>query len=111
MAQEDVLRQIAQWAERVSDEELRGVLELLTAEYRGRLRRATQRAAAGLQPGDEVQNLKPGRRLPLGARGRVVHLTRSRVHVDFGEHGTWSVPATAIAKAPPASALQDTATR
>lgn len=50
-------------------------------------------------------------RLPLGARGRVVHLTRARVHVDFGEHGTWSVPATAIAKAPQAFVLRDTPTR
>lgn len=98
---DDGLRQIAEAAQKLSDEELRRVLEYLSAEYKDRLKRAQQRAALTLGPGDEVETTTAGRNLPVGSRGRVLHLARTRVHVDFGERGTWAVLATGLKKLNP----------
>jgi hypothetical protein len=98
MAPNDALRQIADLVEHLSEEELARVMEFLNAEYRHRLRRAAQRAALTLREGDRVETLQPGRRVPRGARGRVLHVARSRVHVDFGELGIWALLPTGVRK-------------
>ena len=110
------MRQIAEAAQKLSDDDLRRLLEYLSLEYKDRLRRAEQRAALTLGPGDEVESTRPGRKLPVGSRGRVLHLARTRVHVDFGEHGVWAVLATGLKKlnsqpaSPSASAAADAPT-
>ena len=74
---------------------------LLRDEYKARLRRQDALAAMMLNPGDWVENLRPGRKLPQGAKGHVVELRRSgRVEVHFPEHGVWSMDASLVRKIP-----------
>lgn len=98
MAYDDSLRRIAQLVEQLPDEQFHRVMEFLNAEYRNRLSRAAQHAALTLGPGDWVETLQPLRRIPRGARGRVVHVARSRVHVDLGKHGIWALLPNGIRK-------------
>jgi len=100
MADEGI-RHIAEAAQKLSDEELRRLLEYLSAEYKDRLKHAEQRARLTLGPGDEVETTVLGKNLPLGSRGHVLHLARTRVHVDFGHRGTWAVLASGLKKITP----------
>lgn len=100
MADEGI-RQIAEAAQKLSDDELRRLLQYLSAEYKDRLKHAEQRARLTLGPGDDVETTVPGKNLPVGSRGRVLHLARTRVHVDFGEHGVWAVLASGLRKLAP----------
>jgi hypothetical protein len=97
---DDPLGRMAELAEKLSDDDLRRVLEFLSSEYRARLKRAEERAALSFRPGDEVETLHPSRRLPAGARGRVVHRVRTRLHVDFGEQGVWAMLPTGLRSVP-----------
>lgn len=97
------VRRIAEIAQSLTDAELRRVLEYLSADYKDRLKRAEQRAALTLAPGDEVESTTEGR-LPVGSRGRVLHLARTRVHVDFGERGVWAILASGLKKLTPQAA-------
>jgi hypothetical protein len=100
-SKDDDLRQMADAAVKLSDQELLSLLEFLNTEYRARLRRAAQAAALALHPGDEVENLKGSRRLPQGARGTVTGIRRGRILVLFKDHGgVWSMHATLIRKIP-----------
>lgn len=89
---------LAEAAQKLSDDDLRRLLQILSADYKDRLKRAEKRAALSLAPGDEVESTVPGRNLPVGSPGRVLHVARTRVHVDFGERGTWAVLASGLKK-------------
>ena len=101
MTHDELLRQIAEMTEKLPDEEFHWLMEFFNAEYRTRMQRAAKRAALTLRPGDWVETLQPGRHLPRGARGRVLHLARSRIHVDFAEQGIWALLPTAVKKIEP----------
>lgn len=98
MTHDERLRQIAEMMETLPDEQFHRLMEFVNAEYRTRLQRAAKLAALTLRPGDWVETIEQGRHLPLGARGRVIHLARSRVHVDFAEQGIWALLPTGIKK-------------
>jgi hypothetical protein len=98
MADDEGIRQIAEAAQKLSNDQLRRLLEYLSTEYKDRLKHAEQRARLTLGPGDEVETTIPGKNLPAGSRGRVLHLARTRVHVDFGESGVWAVLASGLKK-------------
>ena len=91
MTHDERLRQIAEMMETLPDEEFHRLMEFVNAEYRTRLQRAAKLAALTLRPGDWVETIEQGRHLARGARGRVIHLARSRIHVDFAEQGTWAL--------------------
>ena len=107
MTDDDLLRQIADMTAKLPDEEFHRLMEFLGAEYRTRLQRAVQHAALTLRPGDWVQTLQPVRHLAAGARGRVVQLARSRIHVDFAEQGIWALLPTGVKKLESGPAEQD----
>ena len=98
MTHDEILRQIAEMTERLPDGEFHRLMEFLGAEYRTRLQRAAKLAALTLRPGDWVETIEEGRRLPCGSRGRLLHLARSRVHVDFAEQGIWALLPTGLKK-------------
>src|SRR3972149_6632170 len=107
MAHDELLRQIAEMTEKLPDEEFHRLMEFFNAEYRMRLQRAAQHAALTLRPGAWVKTLQPGRRLARGPRGRMLHLARSRIHVDFAEHGIWALLPTGVKKLEPGPAEED----
>ena len=107
MTHDDLLHQIAELVEKLPDEEFQRLMEFLNAEYRTRLQRATRHAALTLRPGDWVETIQPGRHLARGARGRVIHLARSRIHIDFAEQGTWALLPTGVKKVEPGTAEED----
>lgn len=98
MAQDEALRQIAELAAKLSDEDLRALLEYLSADYKTRIKVAAQKAALGLRQGDEVENVRGGRKLPAGARGHVSEVRGGKVVVHFPDYGAWTVDATMIRK-------------
>src|SRR5881628_2428330 len=91
MTHDELLRQIAEMTEKLPDGEFHRLMEFINAEYRSRLQRAAKLAALTLRPGDWVETIEQGRHLPRGSRGQVLHLARSRVHVDFAEQGIWAL--------------------
>lgn len=94
---QDLALKLAEWAHSLSGEDLRQALEFLGLEYRDRLRRAGQLAALAFRPGEAVENVKDGRRLPAGARGQVIAVRGGAVRVHFPEHGgEWRMPATLL---------------
>jgi hypothetical protein len=101
MNQDERLRQIAELTEKLSDQEFHRLMGFLAAEYRTRMQRAAHRAALTLQPGDWVGTLESGRHLPRGARGRVLHLARSRIHADLGGQGIWALLPLGVKKIDP----------
>jgi len=104
MTHDELLHRIAEMTEKLPDEESYRLMEFFNAEYRTR---AAQHAALTLRPDDWVETLWPGRHLARGARGRVVHLARSRIHVDFAEQGIWALLPTGVKKLEPAPAEED----
>ena len=98
MTHDELLHRIAEMTEKLPDEESYRLMEFFNAEYRARLQRATKLAALTLRPGDWVETIRQGRHLACGARGRVIHLARSRVHVDFAEQGIWALLPTGLKK-------------
>ena len=107
MTHDELLHQIAEMTEKLPDAEFHRLMEFFNAEYRTRLQRAAKLAALTLRPGDWVETTQPGRHLARGARGRVVHLARSRIHVDFAEQGIWALLPTEIKKLEPGPADED----
>jgi hypothetical protein len=81
MTHDELLRQIAEMTEKLSDEEFHRLMEFFNAEYRTRLQRAAKLATLTLRPGDWVETIQQGRHIARGARGRVLHFARSRIHV------------------------------
>src|SRR5437867_2657398 len=99
MTHDELLRQIAEMTEKLPDEEFYRLMEFFNAEYRARQQRAAKIAALTLRPGDWVETIEQGRHLARGAaRGRVLHLARSRIHVDFAEKGIWALLPTGVKK-------------
>ncbi|MBI2932485.1 MAG: hypothetical protein HYY16_12605 [Planctomycetes bacterium] len=83
---------------KLSDQDLRAVLEYLGQEYKLRVKRADPMAAIALREGDWVEMVKDGRKLPAGAKGHVVEIRRGKVDVHFPDHGMWTVSATMVHK-------------
>ena len=98
MTHDELLRQIAEMTEKLPDEEFYRLMEFFNAEYRARQQRAAKIAALTLRPGDWVETIEQGRHLARGSRGRVLHLARSRIHVDFAEQGIWALLPTGVKK-------------
>lgn len=90
---------------KLGNEEFQDLLERIRQEARVRAETAAIRASAYFEPGDEVVNLRQGRKPPLGARGRVEEVTPGRVVVHFCGVGTYEMPATLVRKVDPASAV------
>lgn len=95
-------------AKKLSDEEMRQVLEVLGEEYKFRVRLADQLAAMEFRVGDWVETTKQGKRLPAGAKGHVTEVRRERVDVHFPEHGMFTISASMVRKTepPPVVGLQ-----
>ncbi|MBI4566144.1 MAG: hypothetical protein HY716_15770 [Planctomycetes bacterium] len=100
MPADDPVAQSAELGRKLSDEDLRRVIEFLVAELRGRIRQAGQIAALSLRPGDEVESVKESRKLPQGTRGHVAEVRGSKVVVHFPDFGQWKMDATLVRKVP-----------
>lgn len=90
--------QIVEAAQKLSDAELRQVLEILSDELKHRYKRADRIAAAALQGGYWVETIMPGGKLPAGARGHIVEIRREHVQVHFPDHGVFTVSAKMLRK-------------
>jgi hypothetical protein len=90
--------QIVDAAQKLNDDELRQVLEILSDELKHRYRRADQIAAAALRVGDWVEMTKGAKKLPAGAKGHIVEIRREQVDIHFPEHGMFGVSAAALRK-------------
>lgn len=92
--------QLIEWTRKLTDEELRRVIDFLCEEYKTRFTRAAQAAALALKPGDWVEVVQASRKLAAGTRGHIVEIRRSgKVDVHFPEHqGLWTMTATRVRK-------------
>ena len=105
MSDQSWLAQFGEWAEKLSDDELKRAIEFMNEEYRMRYQRAAILAALNFKPGDWIENLKGSRKLPAGARGHIVAIKLDRVEVHFPDYeGLWAMTPTLIRKVdgPPA---------
>jgi hypothetical protein len=93
--------QVIEAARKLSDAELRDVLEFLSGELKQRYKLANQMAAKGLSSADWVETTITGKKLPLGARGHVVGIRREHVDVHFPDFGMFTVSATMLRKIDP----------
>lgn len=95
--------QVITAAQKLTDAELRQVLEFLNGELKQRYKRANQLAAMELQGGYWVETIVGGKKLPLGAKGHIVEIRREHVEVHFPEFGHFRVSANMLRKtdAPP----------
>ena len=76
--------QVIAAAQKLSDAELRQVLDVLRDELKHRYKHADQVAAKALRDSDWVETIMPAKKLPLGAKGHIVEVRREHVCVDFG---------------------------
>ena len=95
--------QVVEAAQKLSDAELRQVLEILGDELKHRYKRADQLAAMALKDTDWVETTMPGKKLPLGAKGHISKIRREHVDVHFPDYGMFTVSAKMLRKidAPP----------
>jgi hypothetical protein len=93
--------QCLDWAEKLSNEELREVLEHLSFKLKMRLKEASLRAVLVLRTGDWVENLQDVRKLPAGARGHITDIRRDKIDVHFPDHGHFTMPASMVRKTDP----------
>lgn len=96
----DVSR-VVEAAQKLSDEELRRVLQILSDELKHRYKRADQIAAAALTDTDWVETTIAGTELPLGAKGHIVKIRRERIDVHFPDHGMFTVSAKMLRRIDP----------
>ncbi len=97
---DEIRKQALDAAGKLTDEELLEFISSLVDIHRGRAKVASYRAQQQFRTGDEVENVKHGRKLPIGARGHVTGLVGARELVHFPDFGTWQVDATTIRKVP-----------
>jgi hypothetical protein len=95
--------QIVDAAQKLDDDELRQVLEVLSLELKYRYKRADQLAALALKDTDWVETVIEGTKLPLGAKGHIVKIRRERVDVHFPDHGMFTVSAKMLRRIDPPS--------
>ena len=93
--------QVVEAAQKLSDAELRQVLEILSVELKHRYRRADQVAAAALKDTDWVETVVNGTKLPLGAKGHISKIRRERVDVHFPDYGMFTVSAKMLRRIDP----------
>lgn len=93
--------QVIDAAQKLSDDELRQVLEILSDELKYRYKRADQIAAAAFKSTDWVETVIPGTKLPLGAKGHISKIRRERVDVHFPDHGLFTVSAKMLRRIDP----------
>jgi hypothetical protein len=103
MDDKPTVSQVLEAAYKLTDHEIRQVLDLLRDELKHRYKRADQLAAIALKDAYWVETTKPGTKLPAGAKGHIVEVRREHVDVHFLEHGMFTVSATMLRKcdAPP----------
>ena len=95
---EEKLQGFANLIHGTTDEELKALLSLANDENRSRLERIDRLKVLTFRPGETVKNLKGSRRLQLGLQGKVIRVANTTILVNFGEAGTWRMPATLIDK-------------
>jgi len=94
-AQPQILH-VVEAAQKLSDAELRHVLEILSDELKHRYKLANQIAVMALKDSDWVETIVSAKKLPLGAKGHIVELRREHVEVHFPDHGMFTVSATML---------------
>lgn len=94
---------VVEAAQRLSDAELREILDVLREELKYRYKRADQIAAMALKDGYWVETIIPAKKLPVGSKGHIVEVRREHVCVHFPELGHFTVSAKMLRKidAPP----------
>jgi hypothetical protein len=97
--------QVVEAAQKLRDDELRQVLEILGDELKHRYKRADQLAAIELKDAYWVETTLSGKKLPLGAKGHIVEIRREHITVHFSDYGLFTVSAKMLRKidAPPGS--------
>ncbi len=104
--------QVVEAAQKLSDDELRQVLGILSDELKHRYKRADQLAAMAFKDTDWVETIMPGKKLPLGAKGHIVEIRREHVDVHFPDYGMYTVSATMLKRIePPAGGCPKPETR
>jgi hypothetical protein len=88
-------------AQELSDDELRQALEVLSQDFKIRIKRAEQIAAMALRMGDWVEMTQHGRKLPSGAKGHIAGIRRGKIDVHFPEYGMWTLSAALVKKTDP----------
>lgn len=102
MDDKPVVARIVEAAAKLSDDELRQVLELLSGELRHRYKRADRIAAAALKDTDWVETTIAAKKLPLGTKGHIVEIRREHVVVHFPElEGMFTVSAKMLRRIEP----------
>jgi hypothetical protein len=97
----DVAR-VVEAAQKLGDDELRQVLEILNGELKHRYKRADQIAAAALKDTDWVETTIAAKQLPLGTKGHIVEIRREHVVVHFPElEGMFTVSAKMLRRIEP----------
>lgn len=78
--------------EQIEIEDLHRTARFLWDEYRARLKSRARQAVLQYSEGDKVVTVGRGtRRLPVGAKGTVVKVSKSTLSVDFEQYGPWKV--------------------
>ncbi len=88
--------QVVEAAQKLTNDEMRQVLEILSDELKHRYKVADQLAAMALNDKDWVETVKPGKKLPAGAKGHIVEIRREHVDVHFPDYGMYTVSATML---------------
>lgn len=96
--------QVVEAAQKLSNDELRRVLEILSEELKHRYKRADQLAAMTFKDTDWVETVKSGKKLPVGAKGHIVEIRREHVDVHFPDYGMFTVSATMLRRIDPPAA-------
>lgn len=93
--------QVVEAAQKLTNDEMRQVLEILSDELKHRYKVADQLAAMALNDKDWVETVKPGKKLPVGAKGHIVEIRREHVDVHFPDYGMYTVSATMLKRIDP----------
>lgn len=94
----DRLQKAAAILKDASEEDLEKIGRLAWDMLRDLRKRSAQMAMLDFSVGDEVENVRGGRRLPVGVLGRVDKIGDRMLSVDFGEFGQWRIAPSLVKK-------------